>query len=234
MAKDTKEQWVYYLIGIIAFTLLYSWLSKRKNPESPFNFGNPMFSDPSGNVIVYNLENISQAPQEVNLFERVGTTNPNVKIDPSKANFAEEIKTNPVQIDKVKINSQNEAQVETPVQVICSRATGTTGSYVITPQISPTQFQTKVVEVRPKGLILDGTCSVRYRIAPNTKVTLLFNFSPARKVVAQNQPAATTQQGDAYAAPSQTQILPKKQNIWMIIAFVVIALFALSPKSNSA
>lgn len=179
LSKNWKTILGTAIVGSLAYILL-----KNKKEEGTSGF----LGSPIGKVVQFTLVNNTAQEQETTLFNSfTNYSNPNVGVSSnnmSSSEFNRSLLSEPIKINNIEVrcngaNGFNQSQKV--ITKICKDASGVSNTEFYYPMVSPNQFQPNMTSVQPANLILDGVCYLKYSIAPNTTVTLVFNYDVTSK-----------------------------------------------------
>lgn len=183
MKSFLSKNWKTILGTAIVGSLAYILLKNKKEEETSGFLGSPM-----GKVVQFTLVNNTAQEQETTLFNSfTNYSNPNVGVSSnnmSSSEFNRSLLSEPIKINNIEVrcngaNGFNQSQKV--ITKICKDASGVSNTEFYYPIVSPNQFQPNMTSVQPSNLILDGVCYLKYSIAPNTTVTLVFNYDVTSK-----------------------------------------------------
>ncbi len=172
------------IIGAAAVGTLAYLLLKNKKSEKKSEF----LGSPIGKTVQFTLTNNTSTEQETTLFNSfTNSSNPNVGVqapNSSLPEFNRSLLSEPIRINSIEVRANGtnaSVQSQKPITKVCKDASGNSDTEFFYPMVSANQVQGGITTVQPSNLILDGTCFLKYPVAPNSVVTLVFNYDVVTK-----------------------------------------------------
>jgi hypothetical protein len=130
------------------------------------------------NMISFTLNNRTDSPQTVNLFNTNTLSNhlnPNVHVSstPSLSFFTKTLGKQPKMMDRMEIKSANANQLNQQLVILARDANGQQVQKPVIPMTSAFQAQGSIAMADVSGLIMDGSTQINnYTVLPRTEVLI--------------------------------------------------------------
>jgi len=180
----TKNEKILAVCGaFLAATLVFIGVRKyRKNKEeeNKSNLVEEMIDNfGKASLTQFAFKNSSLNPVQIRLFDTYGGGNYSSLSNTNLPYFNQTLPREPKKVKTIKViaNGVNAvAQTNQMFVKTCKDATGNSATEEYIPMMSTMQFQSKMTEIRPNNLILDGTCFLDYVIQPKTTATIILDY----------------------------------------------------------
>jgi hypothetical protein len=136
-------------------------------------------------TIVFNFNNPTGTTKTAILFNSRGTPQgaaSGIGIPSNLEFFNRQLQTQPVKVKSMEIRAMgNNAQASQQFVINCKDASGNARQRVVTPLISPQQFQTGMTGVSFNDLYLDGECVMNYPLLANSNVAIVLYYKNVKR-----------------------------------------------------
>jgi hypothetical protein len=180
----TKNNKILLACGVVlAATLVVIGVKKyRKNKEQEdkSNFVEDMLDNfGKASLTQFAFKNNSSNAVQIRLFDTYGGGNYSSLSNTNLPYFNQTLPREPKKVKTIKVIANGVNAVSQTNQMFvktCKDASGNSATEEYIPMMSTMQFQSKMTEIRPNNLILDGTCFLDYVIQPKTTVTIIIDY----------------------------------------------------------